>query len=178
MVHEVFSVVQCRVQKGYPLQAREEQGCQAGSSRGTSAGQGFSGHGRWGECAAARRRDRLTRCSPRSLPRSPHWVAEAERRNDTRGAVSVPSERLPPTTHDVFVLRKLSNGTIWSGFYLARNLQETDTDTFFHSASPLKHRNSPVLTVLIPFCSFPGTFINPVLFLVLQKKKQKTSAHH
>lgn len=142
MVHEVFSAALCRVWVGYLLQVREEQGCQAGSSRGTSAGQGFSGHGMWGECAAAQRRDQLTRCSPRSLQRSPHWVAEAERRNDTKGNVTVTSKRLPWTTHDVFVVRTLSNGTIWSGFYLTRNRQGTDTDTFFHSVSPLKHRFS------------------------------------
>lgn len=95
MVHEVFSVEMYRVRVGYLLQVREELGCQAGSSRGTSAGQGFSGHGRWGECAAARRCDQLTRCSPQSLQRSPHWVAEAESRNDMKGTVIVTSKRLP-----------------------------------------------------------------------------------
>lgn len=93
----------CRVRRRYLLQAREEQGYRAGSSRGTSAGQGFSGHGRWGECAAARRRDQRTRCSPRSLRPSPHWVAEAARRKDPKGTVTT-SKRLPRTTRDVFVL--------------------------------------------------------------------------
>lgn len=48
----------------YLLQVRAGQGCPAGSSRGTSAGQGFSGHGRWGGCAAARRCDQLIQCLP------------------------------------------------------------------------------------------------------------------
>lgn len=58
-------------------QVRAEQGCPAGSSRGTSAGRGSAGHGRWGGCAAARRCGPLTRCSPWSPPPLPHWGAEA-----------------------------------------------------------------------------------------------------
>lgn len=73
---------------------KAEPGYPAGSSRGTSAGRGSSGHGRWGECAAARRRDRLTRCSPLSLQLSLHWGVEAERRNDMRGTVTLIGERL------------------------------------------------------------------------------------
>lgn len=78
----------------YLQQVKAEPGYPAGSSRGTSAGRGSSGHGRWGECAAARRRDRLTRCSPLSLQLSLHWGVEAERRNDMRGTVTLIGERL------------------------------------------------------------------------------------
>lgn len=57
-----------------------EPECLAVSSTGTSAGRGSEGHGRWGGCAAGQRRDRLTRCSPRSLRPSLRWEAGAERR--------------------------------------------------------------------------------------------------
>ncbi len=73
----------------YLQQVRAGQGCPAGSSRGTSVGQGFAERGRWDGCAAGQRRDRLTQCSPLSLQLSLHWGAEAEKTNDTRGTVTL-----------------------------------------------------------------------------------------
>lgn len=83
-----------RCDQGYLQQVRAGRGCPAGSSRGTSAGRGFAERGRWDECAAGQRRDRLTRCSPLSLQRSLHWGAEAEKTNHTRGTVTLPIKAL------------------------------------------------------------------------------------
>lgn len=60
-------------------QVRAGQGCPAESNTGTSADQGSAGRGRWDGCAAGRRRDRLTRCSPQSPQPSRRWGGEAGR---------------------------------------------------------------------------------------------------
>lgn len=74
---------------------RAKQECPAGSSRGTSAGQGFSEHGRWDGCAAGQKRDQLTQCLPLSLQPLLHWEAEAEGKNYRRKSVILYSKWLP-----------------------------------------------------------------------------------
>lgn len=79
---------------GYLQPVRGGQGCPAASSRGTSAGRGSAERGKWDGCAAGQRRDRLTRCSPLSLPRSLHWGAGAEDTDDMRGSLILPMHSL------------------------------------------------------------------------------------